>query len=94
MAAVFYPVGLRPAVKVADQSVQQIAQIGHMVSFFVRTIASIPLMLRRYPREFFRLLSDVTWGNGSVVVGGAPPGWCCSTAPPAVRSSPSRATTR
>ncbi|ODR11083.1 ABC transporter permease [Mycolicibacillus koreensis] len=74
MAAVFYPVGLRPAVKVADQSAQQIAQIGHMVSFFVRTIASIPLMLRRYPREFFRLLSDVTWGNGSVVVGGGTAG--------------------
>lgn len=74
MAAVFYPVGLRPAVIVADQSAQQIAQIGHMVSFFVRTIASIPLMLRRYPREFFRLLSDVTWGNGSVVVGGGTAG--------------------
>ena len=31
---------------------------------------SIPLALKHYPKEVWRLLSDVTWGNGSLVVGG------------------------
>ncbi len=43
---------------------------GHMAFFFVRSIASIPLALRHYRKEVWRLLSDVTWGNGSLVVGG------------------------
>nr|WP_194818881.1 ABC transporter permease [Nocardia sp. XZ_19_385] len=45
-----------------------------MVAFFFRTLAGIPVTLRRYPREFLRLLSDVTWGNGSLVVGGGTAG--------------------
>ncbi|XJF15938.1 ABC transporter permease [Mycobacterium sp. AMU20-3851] len=46
------------------------ARLGHMVVFFVRAITAIPLVLRQYRKEFIRLLSDVTWGNGSLVVGG------------------------
>ncbi|MEZ0362378.1 MlaE family ABC transporter permease [Mycobacterium sp. pUA109] len=74
MAATFLPTGVRPVVAVANQSSDQIAQVGHMVAFFFRTLASIPLVLRRYRHEFFRLLSDVTWGNGSIVVGGGTAG--------------------
>src|SRR4029450_3356435 len=35
-----------------------------------RVVTSIPVMLRNYPREFFRILSDIAWGNGSSVGGG------------------------
>ncbi|WP_282785324.1 MULTISPECIES: ABC transporter permease [unclassified Nocardia] len=45
-----------------------------MVAFFFRAIAGIPIVLQRYSREFLRLLSDVTWGNGSIVVGGGTAG--------------------
>ncbi|ORX06204.1 ABC transporter permease [Mycolicibacillus trivialis] len=43
---------------------------GHMVHFFGLVIASLPVMLRHYRRELQRLLSDISWGNGSIVVGG------------------------
>lgn len=66
----FIPTGVRPVLAVIDAPVTHAARIGHMVTFFFRTLAGVPLVLRRYPREFFRLLSDVTWGNGSIVVGG------------------------
>ncbi|MCX2716021.1 ABC transporter permease [Mycolicibacterium sp. J2] len=47
---------------------------GHMVAFFFRTLAGIPVVIKRYPREFLRLSSDITWGNGSIVVGGGTAG--------------------
>lgn len=46
------------------------AKAGHMAFFFIRSLASIPLTLKHYPKEVWRLLSDVTWGNGSIIVGG------------------------
>ncbi|MGW0044375.1 ABC transporter permease [Rhodococcus sp. NPDC003348] len=49
-------------------------RLGHMVTFLVRALASIPLTLRHYRKEFLRILSDVTWGNGSLVVGGGTAG--------------------
>jgi phospholipid/cholesterol/gamma-HCH transport system permease protein len=47
-----------------------LARIGHQVFFFLRSIGSMPMAFRHYPREVWRLLSDVTWGNGSLIVGG------------------------
>ena len=43
---------------------------GHMVEFFGRVILAVPIMWLRFRKEFLRLLSDITWGNGSIVVGG------------------------
>ncbi|GAA5046299.1 ABC transporter permease [Nocardia callitridis] len=47
-----------------------LARIGHQVFFLLRSIGSIPVALKHYPKEVWRLLSDVTWGNGNLVVGG------------------------
>ncbi|WP_067721321.1 ABC transporter permease [Nocardia yamanashiensis] len=66
--------GVRPLLTGAHAIRRQLARIGHMVAFFFRAVAAVPITLRRYPREFFRLLSDVTWGNGSIVVGGGTAG--------------------
>jgi phospholipid/cholesterol/gamma-HCH transport system permease protein len=41
-----------------------------MLTFFTRAVAGIPLALTRYRKAFLTILSDVTWGNGSIVVGG------------------------
>lgn len=49
---------------------QPLARFGHMIAFYLHTVLAIPVALRRYRREFMRLLSDITWGNGSIVVGG------------------------
>jgi phospholipid/cholesterol/gamma-HCH transport system permease protein len=47
-----------------------VAKAGHMVYFFGRIVSAIPVTLGRYRREFLRTLSDIAWGNGSIVVGG------------------------
>jgi phospholipid/cholesterol/gamma-HCH transport system permease protein len=47
-----------------------VAKAGHMVYFFGRIVVAIPVTLGRYRREFLRTLSDIAWGNGSIVVGG------------------------
>ncbi len=45
-----------------------------MLVFFVRAVAGVPVALRHYRGEFVRLLSDIAWGNGSLVVGGGTAG--------------------
>jgi phospholipid/cholesterol/gamma-HCH transport system permease protein len=57
-----------------DRLATPIMRLGHLVVFFVRALAAIPVTLRHYRAEFVRLLSDVSWGNGSIVVGGGTAG--------------------
>ncbi len=45
-----------------------------MLVFFVRAVTGVPVALRHYRSEFVRLLSDIAWGNGSLVVGGGTAG--------------------
>lgn len=45
-----------------------------MLAFFGRAVMGVPVVLRHYRAEFTRLLSDVAWGNGSLVVGGGTAG--------------------
>ncbi|WP_328407669.1 MlaE family ABC transporter permease [Nocardia sp. NBC_00403] len=73
MSSTYVPPLLRPLQqlkKSAQWPVNMVARLGHQVFFFLRSIASIPTALKQYPKEVWRLLSDVTWGNGSLVVGG------------------------
>ena len=49
-------------------------RLGHMLVFFVRALLAVPVALRHYRKEFVRLLSDIAWGNGSLVVGGGTAG--------------------
>ncbi len=74
MAATFLPRGVRPLAVVVQTTEYQMARSGHLVAFFFRTMAGVPVVLKRYPREFLRLSSDITWGNGSIVVGGGTAG--------------------
>ena len=66
----FQPSVIRPFTESVVASYRSVARAGHMVHFFGRIVVSIPAMLRHYRREMLRLLSDIAWGNGSVVVGG------------------------
>ncbi|MCK0093087.1 ABC transporter permease [Rhodococcus sp. HNM0563] len=74
MASRYFPPGVRPIVAAVRSQVTVIARLGHMVTFLMRAIAAIPTTLRHYRKEFLRILSDVTWGNGSLVVGGGTAG--------------------
>ncbi|WP_216908815.1 ABC transporter permease [Nocardia noduli] len=74
MAATYYPPGTYALMRTARNLGTAIMRLGHMLTFLVRAVASIPVMLRQYRKEFLRILSDVTWGNGSIVVGGGTAG--------------------
>jgi phospholipid/cholesterol/gamma-HCH transport system permease protein len=61
-------------IRLYRRGIKPISRLGHMLVFFVRALAAIPLTLRQYNGEFLRLLSNITWGNGSIVVGGGTAG--------------------
>ncbi|MBJ8346486.1 ABC transporter permease [Antrihabitans sp. YC2-6] len=73
MTTTYVPPLLRPlyALKSAAGAPKGlIAKAGHQLFFLVKSIGSMPIAVKQYPKEVWRLLSDVTWGNGSIVVGG------------------------
>ncbi|MEV6068227.1 ABC transporter permease [Nocardia sp. NPDC052001] len=73
MSATYVPPLLRPFQRikgVASSPRDFVARIGHQVFFFLRSLGSMPMAFRHYPKEVWRLLSDVTWGNGNLIVGG------------------------
>lgn len=73
-ASSYVPKPLRPLLKTRDVGATPVMQLGHMLTFFFEALASIPVSLRHYRKEFARLLSDISWGNGSIVVGGGTAG--------------------
>ncbi|MFC8043810.1 ABC transporter permease [Nocardia sp. NPDC057353] len=74
MAAPYRPLGTRTLVRTSRQFGTSLMRLGHMITFLLRALGSIPVMLRHYRAEFLRILSDITWGNGSIVVGGGTAG--------------------
>ncbi|WP_280362085.1 ABC transporter permease [Nocardia wallacei] len=74
MAATYYPLGLGRVLRAAEPPTREIMRLGHMALFFVRAVSSIPVVLRHYRKELLRLISMVTWGNGSLIVGGGTAG--------------------
>ena len=67
--APYYPPGTRPIVLATRAVTAWWLKLGHIAYFCVRAIASIPQAVKNYGKETQRVLSDVTWGNGSIVVG-------------------------
>jgi len=45
-------------------------RLGHQAITLVQAVGAIPFVLRHYRKEVLRLIADVGWGNGSLVVGG------------------------
>ncbi|MFN8101131.1 MAG: ABC transporter permease [Mycobacterium sp.] len=72
-ARVIPPV-LEPLRRYSQRALQPVIRIGHMFAFFVRAVMGVPVVLKNYRSEFVRLLSDIAWGNGSLVVGGGTAG--------------------
>ncbi|MQY26391.1 ABC transporter permease [Nocardia aurantia] len=69
MSATYIPAAARP-MRLLRGPVNLLAAAGHQVFFLVRTFLSVPVAMRNYSREVLRLISDVTWGNGTLVAGG------------------------
>lgn len=61
-------------VRLYRRTTKPIIRLGHMLVFFFRALAGVPIAVRQYRGEFLRLLSNITWGNGSIVVGGGTAG--------------------
>jgi phospholipid/cholesterol/gamma-HCH transport system permease protein len=70
VVAKYYVPGAGPLVQATRAGGMTVAKVGHMVFFFARVLSATPVTLGRYRREFLRTLSDISWGNGSIVVGG------------------------
>lgn len=64
------PPGSRPALQLGRSVVRGAARAGHLVEFFGRVLVALPTMWLRCRHELLRHLADITWGNGSIVVGG------------------------
>lgn len=47
-----------------------IVGMGHLITFLLKSIGLAPVTFRHYQKEVWRLLADVAWGNGAIVVGG------------------------
>ncbi|MGW6421517.1 ABC transporter permease [Nocardia sp. NPDC055053] len=74
MASPYRPLGTRAVARLSRRAGIAVMRLGHMLTFLLRALFSIPVMLRHYRTEFLRILSDITWGNGSIVVGGGTAG--------------------
>ncbi|WP_183094453.1 MlaE family ABC transporter permease [Nocardioides stalactiti] len=45
-----------------------LADLGDQVAFYGRSLGAVPRAVRRYPREIYRLLGEVTFGRGGLVL--------------------------
>lgn len=61
-------------IELGKRSMAPIARLGHVLTFFGESMLAVPLTFKQYSAEFLRLLSNITWGNGSLVVGGGTAG--------------------
>lgn len=68
------PPVLQPFKRAGGRLADPVRQLGHIVVFAGKAIAGVPIVLRSYRKEYTRLLADVAWGNGSLVVGGGTAG--------------------
>ncbi len=58
------------AIGVVDRGVGAFVLIGTQATFLVRVIKGIPAAMFRYRNETFRILADICWGTGAILVGG------------------------
>lgn len=68
------PQGLGPVVRVplwvGAKGASLIESMGHQVTFLAQVLGAVPRTLAHYRRQTGALLVDMTWGNGSIIVGG------------------------
>ncbi|WP_405165006.1 ABC transporter permease [Nocardia sp. NBC_01499] len=72
-ATPYAPKGLAWAYRLVRQRNRLFAPIettGFMLGFVCQALWAIPLTLRRYRAQTMRTITDMTWGRGSVLVGG------------------------
>ena len=61
---------LGPVARFSDALANGLALVGAQATFVRRVVVAIPRTLRDYRLETFRILSDISWGTGALLVGG------------------------
>ncbi|WP_024806361.1 ABC transporter permease [Nocardia sp. BMG51109] len=72
-ATPYTPKILRWAYRIArhrDRLAAPVETTGFALGFVWQAVSAIPLTLRRYRGQTMRAITDITWGRGSLVVGG------------------------
>ncbi|MGW6422281.1 ABC transporter permease [Nocardia sp. NPDC055053] len=71
-ASVYRPPGLRRLAALCSRIRPLVAveSVGFVIGFCWQVAASLPFTLVRYRRQTLAAVTDMTWGRGSVVVGG------------------------
>jgi len=54
--------------KVAQGPLNQLEELGDQLSLYIRAIAWIPATITRYSKEIMRLLAEVSFGSGALIV--------------------------
>jgi len=54
--------------KIAQGPLNQLEELGDQLSLYVRAIAWIPATVTRYGKEIMRLLAEVSFGSGALIV--------------------------
>ncbi|NKY44706.1 MULTISPECIES: ABC transporter permease [Nocardia] len=73
MASSYTPPAARPLRAVGNAALAPVhanQRLGHQAITFFQALAAIPFVVKHYRKELARLTADVSWGNGSLIVGG------------------------
>jgi phospholipid/cholesterol/gamma-HCH transport system permease protein len=54
--------------KIAQGPLDQLEELGDQLSLYIRAIAWIPATITRYSKEIMRLLAEVSFGSGALIV--------------------------
>ncbi|MGI5127336.1 MlaE family ABC transporter permease [Pseudonocardia sp. CA-107938] len=54
--------------RIAEGPLNQLEELGDQLSLYIRAIAWIPATITRYSKEILRLLAEVSFGSGALIV--------------------------
>ncbi|MFR9749841.1 ABC transporter permease [Nocardia sp. 004] len=71
-AAPYRPAGLRRVGRLPRgvRPIQAVDSVGFVLGFCWQVASSVPYTMRRYRRQTITVITDMTWGRGSVIIGG------------------------
>lgn len=72
MAAPYRPVGLRWTGRMRHRihPLRPIDSLGFVIGFCWQVVSTVPYTLVHYRRQTLAVITDMTWGRGSIIVGG------------------------
>jgi phospholipid/cholesterol/gamma-HCH transport system permease protein len=70
LAGVVLPRPVRAVVRLGNRVLDTFAELGRQLRFYVRALLWLPRAAVRYWREVARLVADISFGSGALLVGG------------------------